>query len=179
MKPDALYYGLMAEFDKPDKLVAAVRRARAKGYRRVDAFTPFPVEGLEEALEMKHTWVPLIVLIGGVLGAVSGYALQYYVSVIAYPLNVGGRPLNSLPMFVPVVFEMTILLAALFAVFGMLALNGLPMPYHPVFNVPRFAMATRDRFFLLVQATDPQFDRLATREFLMSLGAQEVSDVAQ
>jgi hypothetical protein len=119
------------------------------------------------------------VLAGGIIGGVSGYALQYWVSVYAYPLNIGGRPMNTVPMFVPVVFEMVILVAALFAVLGMLALNGLPMPYHPVFNVPRFAMATGDRFFLVVLASDPRFDRDATQRFLESIGALEVSDVVQ
>ena len=179
MNTDSQLYGLMAEFGSPDKLLAATRRARDEGYRRIDAYTPYPVEGLDEALSFRRTWVPILVLAGGVIGAVSGFALQYYVSVIAYPLNVGGRPFNSWPMFVPVIFEMTILVAALFAVFGMLALNGLPMPYHPVFNVSRFVMATRDRFFLVIEARDPKFDLDATRRFLESLGAQGVSDVPQ
>ncbi len=179
MNKDPQLYGLMAEFNGPEKLVEATARACDEGYRRVDAYTPYPVEGLEEALHFHRTWVPPLVLLGGVTGAVSGYALQYYAAAIAYPLNVGGRPLNSWPMFVPVVFEMTSLFAALFGLFGMLALNGLPMPYHPVFNVPRFAMATRDRFFLVIQARDPKFDLDSTRQFLQGLGAQEVSDVRQ
>lgn len=179
MKTDPSLYGIMAEFDSADKLVAAVSRARAEGYRRIDAYTPYPVEGLADALEFRWTWVPPLVLAGGTIGAISGYLLQYYTSVVAYPLNVGGRPLNSWPMFVPVVFEMTILVAALFAVLGMLALNGLPMPYHPVFNVPRFELASRDRFFLVVHAADAKFDLQATRRFLQTLGAYEVADVPQ
>ncbi len=179
MNPDPQYYGMMAEFDNADKLVAATQSTRAEGYGQVDAYTPYPVEGLAEALDFHRTWVPLLVLLGGIIGAVSGYMLQYYVAVVAYPVNVGGRPLNTWPMFVPVVFEMTILIAALFAFLGMLALNGLPMPYHPVFNVPRFDSATRDRFFLVIHATDPKFDREGTRRFLQNLGAYEVSDVPQ
>ncbi|MGE5261967.1 MAG: DUF3341 domain-containing protein [Acidobacteriota bacterium] len=179
MNQDSRLYGLMAEFTSPEKLVDATRRVCDEGYRKVDAYTPFPIEGLEDALKFHRTWVPPLVLLGGITGAVLGYALQYYVSVIAYPLNVGGRPLNSWPMFVPVVFETTILFAALFGVLGMLALNGLPMLYHPVFNVPRFAMATRDRFFLVIQATDRKFDVETTRRFLQELGALEVSDVRQ
>lgn len=178
-KPAVRLYGLIAEFSGPETLVDATRRTVQEGYRQVDAYTPYPVEGLEDALKFHRTGVPPLVLIGGVLGAIAGYALQYYAAVIAYPVNVGGRPLNSWPMFVPVVFETTILFAAIFALLGMLGLNGLPMPYHPVFNVPRFAMATRDRFFLVVRATDPKFDLQGTRHFLQSLGAQEVSDVPQ
>jgi hypothetical protein len=169
----------MAEFTDPKRLLAATERVYEEGYRRIDAYTPYPVEGLAEALHFHRTWVPPMVLIGGIVGAISGYALQYYVSAIAYPLNVGGRPMNTVPMFIPVTFETTILVAALAAVLGMLALNGLPMPYHPVFNVPRFAMATRDRFFLVVLASDPRFDRDSTRTFLQSLGAHEVTDVLQ
>lgn len=170
-------YGLMAEFDNPQALLAAARRAYAEGYRRMDAYTPFPVEGLAEAIGFSHTRLPLIVLIGGIIGCLGGFLLQYYISVIAYPLNVGGRPLNSWPAFIPVTFEVTILVAALAAVVGMLALNGLPMPYHPVFNVSRFRLATRNEFFLGIEATDPKFDREETRQFLESLQPREVYDV--
>lgn len=179
MKRDPYLFGLIAEFDSPEKLLAAIRRTRAAGYRRINAYTPYPLEGMEDALGMHQTWVAPIVLIGGIVGAITGYALQYYAAVIAYPMNVGGRPLNTWPMFIPIAFETTILFAGLSALFGMLALNGLPMPYHPVFNVPRFAMATRDRFFLVIEAIDDKFDREATRAFLSSLGAHEVSDVPQ
>jgi hypothetical protein len=168
----------MAEFDDPNALVAAARRAHDAGYRRMDAYSPFPIEELHDALGMGHTRLPLIVLIGGVCGCLGGYALQYWVSAMAYPLNVGGKPYHSWPMFVPVTFECTILAAALSAVLGMLALNGLPMPYHPVFNVPRFALASRNRFFLCVEARDPKFDVEATRRFLETLGPREVSTVA-
>lgn len=178
MKKRPPIYGLMAEFDTPDALVAAARRAHAEGYRKMDAYTPFPVEGLAEALGLGYPWsVSLIVLIGGIVGGVGGYLLAYYVSVISYPLNIGGRPLNSWPAFIPVTFETTVLIAALSAFLGLLALNGLPMPYHPVFNVPSFAMASRDRFFLCIEATDPKFDRAATRGFLQSLATREVCDV--
>ncbi|MBI5030840.1 MAG: DUF3341 domain-containing protein [Chloroflexi bacterium] len=179
MKRETMIYGLLAEFDNADKLVAATQRTHDEGYRMIDAYTPYPVEGLAEALGFHRTWVPPLVLLGGIIGAVTGYALQYYVSVIAYPVNVGGRPLNTWPMFVPVTFEMTILFAALFAVLSMFALNGLPMPYHPLFNVPRFDLATRDRFFLVVRSNDPKFDLDATRKFLANLGAQQVFDVPQ
>ena len=151
-------YGLMAEFETSHALVAAARRAHHEGYRRMDAYSPFPIEELHEALRMHDNRLPLIVLIGGILGGLGGYGLQYWVSAIAYPLNVGGKPLHSWPAFIPVTFECTILAAALSAVLGMLALNGLPLPYHPVFNVPRFALASRNRFFLCIEARDPKFD---------------------
>lgn len=170
-------YGLLAEFESPDDLLAAAHRAHADGYRRMDAYTPFPIEGLSEAIGFHHNRLPLLVLIGGIVGAGTGFFSQYWAAVIDYPLNVGGRPFNSWPSFIPVTFEVTILVAALTAVLGMLALNGLPMPYHPVFNAPRFALATRDRFFLCIEAADPRFDPDGTRAFLESLGAREVSDV--
>ncbi|HXF06897.1 MAG TPA: DUF3341 domain-containing protein [Blastocatellia bacterium] len=170
-------YGLMAEFDTPDDILRAARAAFEAGYRKMDAYSPFPVEGLADALGFRHTRLPLVVLIGGVIGGLGGFLLQYYVSVIAYPVNVGGRPLNSWPAFIPVTFEMTILVAALFAVLGMLAMNGLPMPYHPVFNVPRFRLATRNQFFLCIEARDPLFDRDRTWAFLESLNPRGVYEV--
>ena len=171
-------YGLMAEFDDPTSLVSAARRARHEGYREMDGYTPYPIEELHEALGSPHTRLPLIVLMGGVFGCIGGYMLQYWAASIAYPLNIGGKPLNAWPMFIPVTFECTILGAALAAVLGMLALNGLPQPYHPVFNVPRFALASRNRFFLCIEAKDPKFDLERTRTFLETLGPQEVSTVA-
>lgn len=170
-------YGLMAEFDEPTTIVVAATHAREHGYRRMDAYTPFPIEELTEAIGFRHTKLPLIVLIGGIVGCIGGFMLCYWVSTTAYPLNIGGRPLNSWPAFIPVTFECTILLAALSAVFGMLALNGLPEPYHPVFNVPSFEQATRNRFFLCIESADPKFHEDSTREFLQSLGAREVTDV--
>lgn len=167
-------YGLMAEFSSEDSLLQATRHAYEAGYRRMDAYSPLPIDGLAEALGFRQTRVPLIVLIGGVLGGVGGFAMQYWISAIDYPVNVGGRPYNSWPSFVPVTFELTILVAAFAALLGMLALNGLPMPYHPVFNVPRFAQATRDRFFLCIEATDRKFDRETTLHFLESLHASAV-----
>jgi hypothetical protein len=167
----------MAEFEDPNELLRAVRGARQAGYQKMDAYTPFPVEGLAEALGFRHTRVPLLILIGGVVGCVGGFFMQYWCAVISYPVNVGGRPLNSWPMFIPVTFELTVLCGALAAVVGMLALNRLPMPYHPVFNVPRFALASRDRFFLCIEALDPRFDREATRQFLAGLQPREVSEV--
>ncbi|HEY7323131.1 MAG TPA: DUF3341 domain-containing protein [Candidatus Binatia bacterium] len=170
-------YGLMAEFDTPEALVAAARSAFAAGFRKMDGYSPFPVDGLAEALGFHHTRVPLIVLIGGILGCLGGFFLQYWVSVIDYPINVGGRPLNSWPSFIPVTFEVTILIAALSAFLGVLALNGLPMPYHPVFNVDRFELASRNRFFLCIESGDPKFDREGTRRFLESIEAQGVYEV--
>ena len=174
----SVIYGLMAEFDAPTSLVAATERAHHEGYRCMDAYSPFPIEELHEALGSRHTRLPLIVLIGGLAGCIGGYALQYWSSALAYPLNIGGKPLHSWPAFIPVTFECTILAAALSCVLGMLALNGLPMPYHPVFNVPRFALASRNRFFLCIEAKDPKFDVEATRRFLETLGPREVSTVA-
>ena len=170
-------YGLMAEFDDPGSLVAAAERARHEGYSRMDAYSPYPIEELHEPLGLGGTRLPLVVLIGGLCGGIGGYALQYWSSVVAYPLNIGGRPLHSWPAFIPVTFECTILGAALSCVLGMLALNGLPMPYHPVFNLPRFALASRSRFFLCIESKDPKFNVEATRRFLDTLNPREVSIV--
>ena len=172
-------YGLMAEFNEPNGLVAAARRVHEAGYRKVDAFSPYPMEALTEALGFHSSRLPLLVLVGGVTGLLAGYGLQYWASVIEYPMNVGGRPFHSWVSFIPPTFETTILFAALTAVLGMLALNGLPEPYHPVFNVPTFALATKDRFFLCIEATDPKFDLDQTWSFMMSLGARVVSEVEQ
>jgi hypothetical protein len=143
----------------------------------MDAYSPFPIEGLAEVIGCKRTQLPLIVLIGGILGGIAGFYLQYWISVIDYPLIVGGKPYNSWPAFIPVTFETTILGAALAAVLGMLGLNGLPMPYHPVFNVERFALASRDRFFLCIEAADPKFDVDKTVEFLRSLNPTSIHEV--
>ena len=172
-------YGLMAEFDNPTALVNAARAARDKGYRKLDAYSPFPIEELSDALHLHKNRLPLIVLGGGILGGLAGYLLQYYVTVWEFPINIGGRPLHSWPAYIVITFEMTILFAAISAVLGLLALCGLPMLYHPAFNVPRFALASRNRFFLSIEATDPLFDARATAEFLETLGAKEVSEVAE
>ena len=177
MTPRPPVYGLLAEFSGPNELIAAVRHAREAGYRDMDAYTPFPIEELAEELGVRRSHLPLIVLIGGIIGGLAGIGLQYWTSAIDYPLNVGGRPLFSWPAFIPVAFETTVLGAGLSAVFGMLALNGLPMPYHPVFNVPRFASASRDRFFLCIEATDPKFDIDETWSFLTHLQPRQVSQV--
>jgi hypothetical protein len=170
-------HGLLAEFNDLNEVIAAVKRAREAGYRDLDAYTPFPVEELAEAMGMHHNRLPLIVLIGGIVGACVGYGLQYWTAVVDYPIIVGGRPFHSWVSFLPVTFECTVLFAALSAVFGMLALNGLPMPYHPVFNVPRFALATRERFFLCIEASDPLFDRDGTRRFLERSIPRAISEV--
>jgi hypothetical protein len=171
-------YGVLAEFDTPTALVAAARAAREKGYRKLDAYSPFPIEELSDALHLHKNKLPLLVLIGGIVGCSIGFLMQYFITVIYYPINIAGRPLNSWPAYMIVTFEMTILFAAISAVFGLLALCGLPMPYHPVFNVPRFALASRNRFFLCIESTDPLFDREHTSNFLESLEPREVSEVA-
>jgi Alternative complex III, ActD subunit len=170
-------YGLLAEFDTPTHLVEAANRTREAGYKKIDAYSPFPVEGLAEAIGFRHDLVPLITLIGGILGGTGGYLMQWWMAAVSYPTNVGGRPFNSWPAFIVITFEMTILFAALFAVLGMLALNGLPMPYHPVFNVPRFAFASKDRFFLIVFASDAKYEAVTTRQFLEGLEPRSISEV--
>jgi hypothetical protein len=170
-------YGMMAEFDSVNALVDAANRTREAGYKKIDAYSPFPVEGLAEAIGFHHDAVPLVVLIGALLGGLGGYLLQYWISVVSYPINVGGKPYHSWPAFIVVTFEMTILFGGIFAVLGMLALNGLPMPYHPVFNVPRFAFATKDRFFLIVFSSDPKYKPDEVRRFLDSLAPRSVSEV--
>jgi hypothetical protein len=170
-------YGLMAEFDSPTELVVAARKTSAAGYKKIDAYSPFPVEELAEAIGFRGNGVPAVVLVGGIVGCLSGYLLQWWIAVVSYPVNVGGRPYHSAPAFVVVTFEMTILFAVLSAVLGMLALNGLPMPYHPVFNVPRFRFATKDRFFLIVFASDPKYTGTETRAFLESLAPRSISEV--
>ena len=170
-------YGVIAEFEGPSELVHAARKTYEAGYRRINGYSPYPIEELSEAIGFTHTSLPLIVFIGGVLGGLAGFFMQYYMEVIDYPLNVGGKPYNSWPAFIPITFECTVLAAAFSAVLGMLILNKLPQPYHPVFNTPNFALATRDRFFLAVEANDPKFDHDNVTSLLKSLNAMEVSDV--
>ena len=170
-------YGLLAEFDDPEALVHATHCTYQEGYCRFDVYSPFPVEGVAEAMGFTRTRMPLVMFFGGVFGCVGAFLLQYYCAVTSYPLNIAGRPLNSWPSWVPVMFELTVLVSALAGVFGLLALCGLPQPYHPLFNVPRFARATRDRFFLCVEARDPRYDKALTRQFLEGLHAREVTEV--
>ena len=170
-------YGLMAEFDNSTDLVVATKAAYAAGYRKMDAYSPFPIEEASEALGFHKTRVPLIVLVGGLLGGSGAYLLQYWINCIAYPLNVGGRPWHSWPAFIVPTFEMTVLFGGLSGVIGMFALNGLPMPHNPLFNVDRFSAVTRDRFFLCVEADDPQFDLVGTYQFMESLQPLSISEV--
>lgn len=172
-----LLHGVMGEFETPEELLAAAKKAREAGYKHVDAYTPFPIEGLAHAIGFHWTAVPLITLIGGIGGALTGFGLQYWCSAITYPLNIGGRSLNSWPAFIPVTFELTVLGASIFAVVGMLALNKLPQPYHPVFNVERFAQGSTDRFFLVIEARDPKFNLAECSKFLQGLSAKFVAEV--
>jgi len=176
---DKKIYGLLAEFDTPTELVDAANKIREAGYKKTDAFSPFPLHEIDEALGIKRSILPFMVLGGGIAGLIAGIGLQVFTHVIDYQIIVGGRPHFSLPSFIPISFEMTILLAAFTAVFGMILLNGLPQPYHPVFNVPRFALATREKFFLLIESKDAQFDYEKTKNFMETLNAQEVFDVEE
>jgi hypothetical protein len=171
-------YGLLAEFETPDALVHATEKARLAGYRKMDAYTPIPIEELNDALGLRRTRLPKLVFIGGVIGGLAGFGLEYFSAAIAYPMNIGGRPFNSWPQFIPVMFETTVLGAALTCFIGMWALNKLPQPYHPVFNVPAFARASTDRFFLCIESIDPAFKLNETRQFLEGLHPVGVSDVA-
>lgn len=170
-------YGLMAEFEKSEDLLAAAKRAYEAGYRRMDGFSPFPLHGLSEALGFRRTRLPLVTLIGGLLGGCGAYFMMWYACVRSYPINIGGRPLHSWPAFIPITFELSVLGASFAALFGMLALNGLPRPYHPLFNVPEFARASRDRFFLVIEARDPKFHIGETRKFMESLQPENVFEV--
>ncbi len=172
-------HGIMAEFDTATELVDAAIKVRDAGYRKTDAFTPFPLHEIDEALGIKRSILPCLIFAGGITGLLTGLGLQYYVHVYEWPIIVGGRPHFSLPAFIPAMFELTILFSAFVAVLGMLFLNGLPSPYHPVFNVPRFALATREKFFLIIESADPKYDYDETRSFVESLGAQEVFDVPE
>jgi hypothetical protein len=171
-------HGIMARFEQPEQLIEAAKRAYSAGYRKMDAYSPMPVEGLAEAIGFTRHWVSAVVLGGGLAGCIGGFGLLWWIAVIAYPHNIGGRPFVSWPMFIPITFECTILLASLSAVVGMLVMNGLPMPYHPVFNLQSFAeRGSVDRFFLCIEATDPKFDRARTRAFLEQLKPEEVAEV--
>jgi hypothetical protein len=175
----ARLHGALARFGSASELLDAARQARDQGYRRMDAYSPFPVHGLAEVLQAEDARVPWLVFLCGAAGAVVGYALQYFVSVVDYPHNVGGRPFHSWPSFIPVTFETTVLLAAFGAVFGMFALNGLPRPHHPVFGARGFDRASTDAFFLCIEADDPRYDQVTTARFLEDLGALEVAEVQQ
>lgn len=168
-------FGLMAEFDSPDAILHAAQKAYDSGYRKIEAYSPFPIHGLDEAVGFPKNAVAPLVLIGGVLGALTGFSMQAVAMAYHYPFMIGGRPMLSWPMFIPITFESGILCASLTAFIGMFALNGLPMPYHPVFNVQRFTeKASRDGFFLTVESNDDRYDESETRAFLEGLGAKEV-----
>lgn len=177
METEPHLYGLMAEFETSEELLRAAQQAHQAGYRDMDAYSPFEVEGLAEAIGARTPWISYIVLAGGILGGVGGYGMQWYYSVIRYPISVGGKPLHSWPAFIPVTFELTILGAATAALLGMILLNGLPELYHPVFNLHSFGRASQDRFFLAIETKDPKFDLKQTRAFLENLHAVEVSEV--
>ena len=176
--PDPLY-GLMAEFETAGELVAAARRTKEAGFKKFDAYTPFPIHELDDAMDLHDNRVSLFTLIGGLIGCVGGFGLASWVEAIALPLNIGGRPLISAPMYIPITFECTVLIGGLTAAISMLMMNGLPSPYHPVFNVERFANASRNKFFLCIESDDPKFDRRATAGFLESLGPEEIAEVAR
>lgn len=177
MRRDRRLYGLLAEFDAPEALLHAAQRARSLGYRRMDAYSPFQIEGLAEAVGFRFNLLPWLVLAGGFGGAAAGYFLQYDAAVISYPLNIAGRPLNSWPSFVPITFELGVLGAALSAFFALLALCGLPSPYHPIFTADSFDLETKGKFFLCIEASDRHFRYDETRQFLASLGARRVEPV--
>lgn len=170
-------YALLAEFLSAEDVLRAATASYAGGYRRMEAYSPLPVEGLSEAIGFTKNRIPLVVFIGGLMGAIGGYGLQWYSAVVDYPLIIGGRPFHSWPAFLPITFETTVLAAAIAAVFGMLALNGLPRPHHPIFSIPSFANASRSRFFLSILADDPQFDEGETRKFLEGLAPHDVHKV--
>lgn len=170
-------FGILGRFEDPRELIRAAKAVRRSGYRRIEAYSPYPVHGLARAVGFRRSQLPLLVLLGGVVGCVGGFAMQYWITVIDYPLNVGGRPLNSWPAFMPVTFETTVLAASLTAVLGMLALNGLPRPHHPLFAIPQFDAVARDGFFLFVLHRDPAFEPAKVRTLLAEVGAKEVIDV--
>jgi hypothetical protein len=170
-------YGMIAEFDDPNRLLDAAHKAREAGYRNMDAYTPFPVHGLDEAIGFKGTILPLLVFFGGLAGLIGGFLLQYYGMAVDYQFNIGGRPLNSWPLWIPITFETTILSAVFAAVFGMLLLNGLPQPYHPVFGAPNFEMASRSHFFLCIEASDGRYDSVNTRRFLESMDPRSIAEI--
>jgi hypothetical protein len=167
----------MAEFKDPDAVLHAAESVRAAGYTKIEAYTPFPIHHLDEAVGANDIWVPWVIFLSGLAGGAFGYWLQWWINTSAYPLNVGGRPFHSWPSFIPATFECTVLAASFGAFFGMLALNGLPRPYHPVFNAPRFELASQDRFFLCIEADDPKFNIETTWQLLKNLGADAVSEV--
>lgn len=172
-------YAMVAEFDSAEALLVAAEKAKDHGYTALDAFSPFPVHGMSEATGFKCNLVPWIFLFGGAMGLLGGLSLEAYVSVVDLPLNIGGKPLFSLPSFVPIMYECTILFASLSGALGMLALNGFPRPHHPIFSTPGFERASQDRFFLAIEAKDPNYNVIETERFLKGLKPINVSIVEE
>lgn len=179
MNPNREIHGMLAMFETHEDLLNAARRAYARGYRKMDAYSPFPIEGLARALGRKYTAVPFLVLFGGATGCLGGYIMQWFAMAVDYPLNVGGRPFHSWPQYIPITFELTVLIAALTGFFCVIILNRFPQPYHPVFNVPEFSRATQDRFFLCIEAGDPKFHTDEVENFLQGLGPEAVWEVRE
>ena len=177
--PTTALHGVMAEYDTGQALVDAARQTMTHGFTRVEAYSPVPIEELNDIIHKRRTILPKLVLAGGLTGMATGFALQYWASVIAYPMNVGGRPMASWTAFIVPSYELTILFSALTAAIGMIVLNGLPQPYHPVFNVDRFSMASSDKFFLVIESKDPKFDQQAASTFLRGTGAKGVYPVEE
>lgn len=176
-KRSTVLYGLIAEFDSPEELMAACRVVRDAGYKKIDAFAPFPVAGLSEAIGFKDKLIPTLMLIGGIVGICWGIGIQFFGLGLSLPINIGGRPLWSWPNFIPITFETMVLTAAFTGGIGMFALNGLPRPHHPVFDAPNFDRASTDKFFLLIEAEDPKFDLDETKQLMLGLGTERVNEI--
>lgn len=171
-------YGILAKFEHPEDLVAATKRAYEAGYRKFDAYTPYPVEGLDQVMHLKPSFLPYAMLLGGILGGAGGFLMLTYATVIGNPLNIGGRPLFSWPTYIPITFELTVLTAAFFGVIGLFVATRFPQPYHPVFNSEDFREhGSQDAFYLGIEASDPLFDLEKTRRFMQDLGSIQVAEI--
>lgn len=172
-------FGVVAEFDSPAAILRAARAAYGRGYREMDAYTPHAVAGLAGAIGFRKNRVALCCLLGGLAGGSGGYFMQWFAMAKDYPLNVGGRPFHSIPAFIPITFELTILCAGIATILGMIFLNGLPRPHHPIFSAQNFERASTDKFFLCIEAGDRLFERKAVMEFLRTLNPQNISEVRE